>query len=63
MMHYPEDMITRHHQDAARAYAAAAHERSVRLTRKAERIERWADRSARLTARLRRMARARRAIV
>lgn len=63
MMHYPEDLIIQHHHDAVQARAVAAHERTVRLMRKAERLERWADRSAQLTARLRRMARARRAIV
>lgn len=61
-MYYPESVLAEHHRDAARAHAVAAHERIAHRARQAERIERWADRSARLTARLRRMARTRRAI-
>lgn len=59
-MHDPQILLGNHYREAEVSHRRAEHERSVRLARQAARIQRWADRSERVSRRLAELARARR---
>lgn len=59
-MHDLQLLLEHHYRTAGVDQRTAEHERSVRLARQAARIERWAERSERVSRRLAEMAEARR---